>query len=113
MTDKDGSGFEETKTFVVDSNAPNIKTVLPKTTYRSGEEIEISVLADKDTAKLTAKFYGAKPVQLFWSNAEKANIGKLVVPDNIASGRYVLTVSAEDFAHNQSAEEMPVEVLGN
>ncbi len=113
LTDKDGNGFEETKTFVVDSNAPNLKINLPKTTFQGGEEIEIRVSADQDTAKLTAKFYGAKPVQLFWSNAEKANIGKLFVPNSIASGRYVLTVSAEDFAHNQSSEEVRIEVLGN
>lgn len=113
LTDKDGNGFEETKTFVVDSNAPNLKINLPKTTFQSGEEIEIRVSADQDTAKLTAKFYGAKPVQLFWSHAEKANIGKLSVPNSIASGRYVLTVSAEDFAHNQSSEEVRIEVLGN
>lgn len=113
LTDKDGNGFEETKTFVVDSNAPNLKINLPKTTFRSGEEIEIRVSADSDTAKLTAKFYGAKPVQLFWSNAEKTNIGRLVVPNNIASGNYVLIVSAEDFAHNQSSEQVRIEVLGN
>jgi len=35
------------------------------------------------------------------------------VPANIAAGQYVLTVQAEDFAHNQSAEEIRVEVLGN
>jgi len=113
LTDKDGNGFEETKTFVVDSNAPNLKINLPKMIFQSGEEIEIRVSADQDTAKLTAKFYGAKPVRLFWSNAEKTNIGKLSVPNSIASGRYVLTVSAEDFAHNQSSEEVRIEVLGN
>jgi Ca-activated chloride channel family protein len=113
LTDKGGNGFEETKTFVVDSNAPILKINLPKTSYKSGEEIEIRVSADKDTAKLTARIYGAKPVQLFWSNAEKANIGKIVVPSNLASGKYVLTVSAEDFAHNQSSEEIRIEVLGN
>lgn len=113
LTDKDGNGFEEIKTFVVDSRAPAIKINLPKTTFRGGEEIEIRVSADKDTAKLTAKLYGAKPVRLIWSNAEKANIGKIVVPNNIASGQYVLTVSAEDFAHNQSSEEIRVEILGN
>jgi Ca-activated chloride channel family protein len=113
LTDKNGSGFEETKTFVVDSKAPGLKISLPKNSYRSGEEIEIRVSADKDTAKLVAKFYGAKPVPLLWSNAEKANIGRFIVPAALASGQYVLTVSAEDFAHNQSTEEIRIEVLGN
>ncbi len=111
LTDKDGNGYEETKTFVVDSNAPRVEISLPKTTFRSGEEIEIRVLADKDTATLSARLYGARPVRLFWSNAEKANIGKIVVPANIASGNYLLTVSAEDFAHNQTTEEIRVEIL--
>jgi len=35
----------------------------------------------------------------------------LQIPENLASGKYVLTVTAEDFAHNQSAEEMRIEVL--
>jgi len=113
LTDKNGNGFEETKTFIVDSSAPVLKINLLKTAFQSGEEIEIRVAADKDTAKLHARLYGAKPVQLYWSDAEKANIGKLVVPRGIASGKYLLTVSAEDFAHNQSSEEIPVEILAN
>ncbi len=112
LTDKNENGFEETKTFVVDSRAPIIRINLPKTTFQSGETIEIRVSADRDTAKLWAKFYGANPVRLFWSNAEKANIGKILVPANIASGQYALTVGAEDFAHNQSSEEVRIEVLG-
>ncbi len=113
LTDKDGNGYEETKTFVVDSHAPTLKINLNKTTFKSGEEIEIRADSDKDTAKLTAKLYGAKPVQLFWSNNEKANVGKITIPHNPASGQYTLTVSAEDFAHNQSSEEVNIEVLGN
>jgi Ca-activated chloride channel family protein len=111
LTDKNGNGYEETKTFVIDSNAPTVKINLPKTTFRTNEEIEIRVSADKDTNQLTAKLYGAKSVQLFWSNTEKANIGKLKIPANLASGNYVLTVSAEDFAHNQSSEEIQIEIL--
>ncbi|MEP6902798.1 MAG: VIT and VWA domain-containing protein [Actinomycetota bacterium] len=113
LTDKDGNGFEETKTFVVDSNAPKLKINLLKTTFQTGDEIELRVSADQDTAKLTAKLYGAKPVQLFWSDAEKTNIGKIIVPANLASGKYFLTVSAEDFAHNQSSEEVRLEISGN
>jgi Ca-activated chloride channel family protein len=113
LTDKNGNGFEETKTFVVDSQAPEVKINLAKTSFQSREEIEIRASADKDTAKLTAKFYGAKPVQLVWSDGAKASVGKLVVPSGIAPGQYVLTVSAEDFAHNQSSEEIRIEILGN
>ncbi|MEP6925883.1 MAG: VIT domain-containing protein, partial [Pyrinomonadaceae bacterium] len=102
LTDKNGNGYEERKTFVVDSHAPKIKINLAAQTVRSGDEITMKVSADGDTARLTAKLYGAQPVQLFWSNAEKANVGKLRVPANLTAGKYVLSVTAEDFAHNQS-----------
>jgi Ca-activated chloride channel family protein len=112
LTDKNGNGFEEPKTFVVDSSAPQVKIKLTKTVFRAGEEIEIRAASDRDTAKLTARLYGAKPVPLYWSNAEKTNIARLVVPTGLASGRYALTVAAEDFAHNQSADEIRLEILG-
>lgn len=112
LTDKDGNGFEEKKTFVVDSHAPKVKINLRETSVKPGEEINISVSADSDTARLTAKLYGAKPVQLFWSNEEKANIGKMRIPESVAPGKYVLTVTAEDFAHNQNSEEIILEISG-
>ncbi len=111
LTDKNNNGYQEEKTFVVDSHAPKIKINLPSPTVKAGDEITLKVSADSDTARLVAKFYGAKPVQLFWSNAEKANVGKLRVPESLSAGKYVLTVTAEDFAHNQTSEEVNVEVL--
>ena len=75
------------------------------------KEINLKVLSDRDTNRLIAKFYGAKPVQMFWSDAEKANVGKLKIPNDLASGKYVLSVSAEDFAHNHTTEEIQIEVM--
>lgn len=112
LTDKDGQGFQEEKTFVVDSRAPKVKINLPANRFQAGDNIQLKVSADSDTNRLTAKLYGAKPVQLFWSNREKFNTGTLQIPNNLASGKYVLTVTAEDFAHNQSMEEIQIEVLG-
>ncbi len=112
LTDKDGNGYQEEKTFVVDSRAPKVKINLEKQIFRAGEEINLRVAADSDTNRLVAKLYGAKPTQIFWSNAEKSNVGRLKIPENHASGNYVLSVSAEDFAHNQTIEEMRIEVLG-
>jgi len=112
LTDKNGSGYQEDKTFVVDSRAPKVKISLDKQIFRTGEEINLKVSADSDTNRLIAKFYGAKPVQIFWSNEAKANVGKLLIPSELASGKYVLSVSAEDFAHNQTTEEVQIEVLG-
>jgi Ca-activated chloride channel homolog len=111
LTDKQGNGYQEEKTFVVDSHAPKVKINLEKKTFHAGEEILLKVSADKDTIKLIAKFYGAKPTQLFWSNQDKANVGKLMIPNGLAVGKYILIVTAEDAAHNLSMTEVEVEVL--
>jgi Ca-activated chloride channel family protein len=112
LRDKNGNGYEEEKTFVIDSRAPKLKINLAETSFRAGEQVLLKVSADSDTNRLTARIYGAKPVLLRWSDKEKVNVGVLQIPENLASGKYVLTVTAEDFAHNQSAEEMRIEVLG-
>ncbi|MCY7376018.1 MAG: VIT and VWA domain-containing protein [Pyrinomonadaceae bacterium] len=112
LTDKNGIGDSEEKTFVVDSRAPKVKISLEKQTFQAGEEINLKVFADGDTSRLNAKFYGAKSAQILWSDKEKANVGKLKIPAELASGKYVLTVTAEDFAHNQTTEEIQIEVLG-
>ena len=111
LTDKNGSGYSEEKSFVVDSHAPKVKISLEKQSFNAGETVKIKVSADSDTSRLYAKFYGAKPVQMRWSNQEKTNVGELQIPADLASGKYVLTVTAEDFAHNQTTEEMRIEIL--
>ncbi|HJQ32387.1 MAG TPA: VIT and VWA domain-containing protein [Pyrinomonadaceae bacterium] len=112
LTDEADRGYEEEKSFVVDSHAPKLKLTLASGASRAGEELKVRASADADTVRLTAKMYGAQPVELRWSDAEKACVGSLRVPARLAPGRYVLTVSAEDFAHNQSSAEVEVEVVG-
>ncbi len=112
LRDKNGNGYEEQKTFVIDSRAPKLKINLAEKSFRAGEQVLLKVSADSDTNRLTARIYGAKPVLLRWSDKEKSNVGVLQIPENLASGKYVLTVTAEDFAHNQAAAEMRIEVLG-
>ena len=85
---------------------------LESKTLRAGDELKVKASADADAVRLTAKMYGAQPADLRWSDAEKASVGTLRVPAGLAAGRYVLTVSAEDFAHNQSSAEVEVEVIG-
>ncbi|MEP7343484.1 MAG: VWA domain-containing protein, partial [Acidobacteriota bacterium] len=112
MTDKQGNGYQEEKSFVVDSHAPKLAVRLDAQTVRAGDEVLVKATADKDTMRLVARLYGAQPVQLAWSAKEKASIGRLRVPAGLASGRYALTVSAEDFAHNQSNVDVRVSVIG-
>jgi Ca-activated chloride channel family protein len=112
LEDQNGNGYQEEKSFVVDSHAPRLKATVETPTVRAGDELLIRVSADSDTARLSARMYGAQPVQLFWSGREQTNVGKLHVPAGLAAGRYTIVVSAEDFAHNQSSAEVQVEVLG-
>ena len=111
MTDAEGRGFQETKTFTVDSHAPQIKIDLTKKIFHAGDEIPLKVGADKDTSRLTAKLYGSQPAPLGWSETEKANVGKIRIPNGLAAGKYVLTITAEDFARNQSTAETEIEII--
>ena len=112
MTDRDGNAYQETKSFVIDSHAPRLKVVLDKTTVRAGEDLVVKVSADGDTVRLFARMYGSQPAQLAWSPKEQTNTGKLYIAAGLATGRYTITVSAEDAAHNQSTIEVPVDVVG-
>jgi Ca-activated chloride channel family protein len=111
MTDKNGNGYQETKSFVIDSHAPKLGVKVDDNPIKAGEEMMVKVSADSDTVRLFARIYGAQPVRLSWSQQEQTNLGKLRVPANLAAGRYMLTISAEDAAHNQSTAEVPIEVI--
>jgi len=112
MTDRNGNGYQETKTFVIDSHAPKLKVSIDNQTVKAGDDLVVRVSADSDTVRLFARMYGSQPVQLFWSGKDQTNIGKLRVPESLAAGRYTLTISAEDFAHNQSSAEIQLEITG-
>jgi len=112
MTDRDGNAYQETKSFVIDSHAPRLKVTLDKTTARAGEDLVVKVAADSDTVRLFARMYGSQPSQLAWSPQEQTNIGKLRLAAGLATGRYTITISAEDAAHNQSTIEVPIDVVG-
>lgn len=112
MTDKDGNAYQETKSFVIDSHAPKLKVKLANTTIRAGDDVVVKVSADGDTVRLFARMYGSQPAQLSWSPQEQTNVGKLRIAPGLATGRYTLTISAEDSAHNQSTAEVSIDVLG-
>ena len=111
MTDKNGNGYQENKSFVIDSHAPKLGVKISDKPVKAGEELLVKVSADSDTVRLFARVYGAQPVRLSWSRHDQTNVGKLRVPANLAAGRYTLTISAEDAAHNQSTAEVPIEVV--
>ena len=112
MTDRDGNAYQETKSFVIDSHAPKLKVRLDNTTVRAGDDLVVRVSADSDTVRLFARMYGSQPAQLTWSRQGQTNVGKLRIAAGLATGRYTITVSAEDSAHNQSTAEIPIDVIG-
>ena len=112
MTDTDGNAYQETKSFVIDSHAPRVKVQLENTSVRAGGDLVVKVSADSDTVRLFARMYGSQPAQLTWSPQERTNVGKLRIAGGLATGRYTITVSAEDAAHNQSTIEVPIDVIG-
>jgi len=83
------------------------------TPARAGEDIEVLVAADADTRRIAARLAGGLPVPVRWDAQRKTNVGVLRLPPGLPAGRYVLLVTAEDFAHNVASREVPLDVLGN
>ena len=73
--------------------------------------IALKVSASETTRTITARLYGALPVRLVWNGEMKSNVGSLVVPATLPAGRYVVTVTAEDFAHNVASQEVAIDVV--
>lgn len=111
LTDKHGQGFQEEKSFIIDSNAPKLEVKLASTILHSGDELNIKAKADKDTLRLVAKLYGLTPVNLHWSDKEQINIGKMLIPNDLPPGSYTLSVIAEDGAYNQASQEINLTIL--
>jgi Ca-activated chloride channel family protein len=111
LRDKQGRTYRESKTFVIASQPPVVKVKLDHTQVHRGETIKLHVSASDTTRTIVARMHGAAPVYLKWNAAMGSNIGELVVPATFAAGRYKVTVTAEDFAHNIGSGEVEIEIL--
>ena len=111
LRDRDGRVFRESKSFVIASTGPVVKARLDKTRYRGGEAIALKVSASETTRTITARLYGAMPVKLKWNAEMKFNTGSLLIPAALPAGRYMVTVTAEDFAHNVASQEVAIDVV--
>jgi Ca-activated chloride channel family protein len=111
LRDDHGHAYREAKTFVIASTPPAVKILLEHKQLRAGEAVLVKASASRSTRTLTARLEGVTPVSLLWNNAAGASVGTLVVPQGFPTGRYTLTVTAEDIAHNIGSEEVQVEVL--
>jgi Ca-activated chloride channel family protein len=111
LRDRQGRAFRESKTFVIASKPPTVRVKLDKTRFKRGEAVRLRVGASETSRNVVARMYGVSPVNLRWNNDAKSNTGEFVIPAHLPAGRYSLTVTAEDFAHNLGREEVSIEVL--
>ncbi|HKF22422.1 MAG TPA: VIT and VWA domain-containing protein [Candidatus Angelobacter sp.] len=111
LRDRDGNLYREAKTFVIASKPPVVRIVLAGERIRRGERIHLKIHASETTRTLIAQLEGAAPVPLRWNPDEAASTGEILVPPELAPGRYRLTVTAEDVAHNIGTQEVQIEVL--
>jgi Ca-activated chloride channel family protein len=111
LRDRQGRTFRESKTFVIAGKPPVVRVRLDKTKYKRGEEVMLRVSASETSRTVVARMYGVAPVSLRWNHEAKSNTGRFVVPAHLPAGRYSLTVTAEDFAHNIGREEVSLEVI--
>jgi Ca-activated chloride channel family protein len=111
LRDRAGHVYRESKTFVIASKPPLVRVHLDKRRFGRGETVRLRVSASNTTRTVVARMFGVGPVSLRWSAEQQANTGEFAVPAQLAPGQYVLTVTAEDFAHNIGSQEVPLEIL--
>jgi Ca-activated chloride channel family protein len=113
LVDRQGRTYQEGKSFVIDSHPPRLNASLNQPIAHAGDELTITVHSDSDTRTIAARIFGAGPVPVVWDGKARANVGYLRIPTALPSGTYTIQIIAEDFAHNSSATELTVQVIGN
>lgn len=111
LRDVHGNTYREAKTFVIASTPPAVKVQLPLPSAHRGATLEIRASASASTRTLTARIEGVAPATLRWNPRVQMNTGVLAIPGDLPIGRYTLTVTAEDIAHNLGSQEVPVDVV--
>jgi Ca-activated chloride channel family protein len=111
LRDTHGNAYREAKTFVIASTPPVVKLQLPRTSAHRGETLNLRAEASSSTRTLTARIEGIAPATLRWNVRAQTNTGALTIPSDLPIGRYTLTVTAEDIAHNLGSQEVPIDVI--
>ena len=111
LRDTQGNTYNEAKTFVIASTPPTVKLVLDRKSVHRGESLEIRASASASTRTLSARLEGLAPVALHWNVHAASSTGILTIPAGLPVGRYTLTVTAEDVAHNLGTQEVKVDVI--
>jgi len=111
LRDKQGHVYRESKSFVIASKPPVVHVKLERKQFHRGEAIRLQVSASDTTRTIVARMYGAAPAYLRWNAQSGSNVGELLVPAALPGGKYQVTVTAEDFAHNIGSGEVEIEIL--
>lgn len=111
LTDERGRKRREDKRFVIDSRAPTPRLRGPLRPARPGDTLRLVADADADVRRLEARLGDGPQVPLRWDPAQRGSVGALLVPPDLAPGRYALTLLAEDAAHNVATAEVRLDVL--
>jgi Ca-activated chloride channel family protein len=111
LRDTHGNTYTEAKTFVIASTPPTVKLQLARNSAHRGEAIEIRAAASASTRTLTAHIDGVASTLLRWNPRAQINTGILTIPNDLPVGRYTLTVTAEDIAHNLGSQEVSLDVV--
>ena len=111
LRDQLGHVYRESKSFVIVTQPPLVRVRLNRKQYRRGEVVWLRASASARTRTVVARMYGVPPVYLQWDQRAAANVGEMTIPADLPAGKYQLTVTAEDIAHNIGSEEVSVEVV--
>ena len=111
LRDVNGEVYREAKSFVIASTPPTVKVRLDRSRYRAGEMIPLKVNASESTRTLTARVEGLAPVSLHWDREQGMSTGRIVLPQALPPGEYLVADTAEDMAHNLGSAEVHIEVV--
>ena len=108
LHDRSGAVVTESKSFVIDGQAPRITPRLPRV-VRVGDELVLSAAADDDVIFFSARVGSLPPVPLRWDKETRASIGRLRVPASL-SGTQEVVFEAIDLAKNAGFGRATIEV---
>ena len=108
MRDRSGRIATESKTFVIDGQAPRISPKVQKLA-RVGDDIILAASTDDDVIFLSARVGNLPPVPLRWDKAARASIGRLHLPASSA-GMQEVVFEAVDLAKNVGFSRAMLEV---
>ena len=111
LRDKLGNTYRESKTFVIASTPPAVRIHLDRMQFHRGEAVVLRVSASESTRSLIASLDGTDSAILHWNSQAGASTGQIFVPREMAVGKYMLTVTAEDIAHNTGSQEVQIEII--